>query len=207
MKPQGRATNVRQRIEAFLLKHIGEAVTNEQIRAAARDPVTGAEPENWHQRLSELRTDYGYAILTHRDRADLRPGQYLMPTPDRRPGASGRVRPAGATWKAVLARAAGGCEWEMGGVRCGLKTGEADPVGGGTVRLTPDHVTPHSIHPGSDPLNPAAWQALCGRHQVMKRNYWDESTGKLNAYAIVQAAPRKTKREIYQFLKKYFGEG
>ncbi len=41
----------------------------------------------------------------------------------------------------------------------------------------------------------------------MKRNYWDESTGKLNAYAIVQAAPRSVKREVYEFLKKYFADG
>jgi len=38
----------------------------------------------------------------------------------------------------------------------------------------------------------------------MKKNYWDHATGKLNVYAIVQAAPEELKREIYEFLKEYF---
>ena len=57
-----------------------------------------------------------------------------------------------------------------------------------------------------DVHDPAAWQALCGRHQVVKKNFWDHSTGKLNVYAIVQAAPRKVKREIYEFLTEFFGD-
>ena len=35
---------------------------------------------------------------------------------------------------------------------------------------------------------------------------WDHRTGKLNVYAIVQAAPEAVKREVYGFLKEYFGE-
>lgn len=198
---------MRSRIEAFFLEHLGKKVSNEEIRAAARDPLTGTEPENWHQRLSELRTDRGYTILTNRDRPDLRPGEYVMPNAERRPAAAQRVRPTRETWLAVLARAHDACEWNAGGRRCGLRSGDTDPVGGGTIRLTPDHVTPHSVNAGSDPRNPDAWQALCGRHQIMKRNYWDGSTGKLNAYAIVQAAPRSVKREVYEFLKKYFADG
>ncbi|KGB53920.1 Type-2 restriction enzyme KpnI [Sphingopyxis sp. LC81] len=44
------------RLEALFLNNVGLVVTREQIIAAARNPVTGREPENWHQRLSELRT-------------------------------------------------------------------------------------------------------------------------------------------------------
>lgn len=50
------------------------------------------------------------------------------------------------------------------------------------------------------------WQALCGRHQVVKKNYWDHTTGKLNVYAIIQAANEEEKRSIYRFLKEYFGD-
>ena len=28
-----------------------------------------------------------------------------------------------------------------------LRNGDIDPVGGGTVKLTPDHRTPHALHP------------------------------------------------------------
>jgi hypothetical protein len=88
-----------------------------------------------------------------------------------------------------------------------LAEGDQDQVGGGTVKLTPDHLTPRSINPNSDPKDPTKWRALCGRHQVMKKNYWDSLTGKINIIAIVQAASKKEKREVYEFLKEFFGKG
>lgn len=84
--------------------------------------------------------------------------------------------------------------------------GDIDPIGGGTVKLTPDHKKPHSINPDSDPTNPDQWQPLCGRHQVMKKNFWDHETGWLNVYAIIQAAKESEKRKVYDFLKIYFGD-
>jgi hypothetical protein len=38
----------------------------------------------------------------------------------------------------------------------------------------------------------------------MKKNFWDSSTGKLNVYAIVQAASLADKKLVYKFLKDYF---
>jgi hypothetical protein len=43
--------SVRQRIEALFLNNVGLIVTRDQIRDAAKDPKTGVDPENWHQRL------------------------------------------------------------------------------------------------------------------------------------------------------------
>jgi len=196
-------SSVRARIEALFLDNVGKVLTREQIMQAARDPKSGRTPENWHQRISELRTDAGYTILSRRDREGLRISEYLMPTAEKRRSAQ-RVRITKGAWKEVLRRANGTCEWADGGLSCGLRDGEIDPIGGGRVRLTPDHKRPHSVDPMADPGDPDAWQALCGRHQVLKRNFWDHTTGKLNVYAIVQAAPERVKREIYRFLKEYF---
>ena len=74
-----------------------------------------------------------------------------------------------------------------------------------TITLTGYHKTPHHMDPASDPADPDAWQALCGRHQVVKKNYWDSSTGKMNYVAIVQAAPAAAKTEILRILLDYFG--
>jgi hypothetical protein len=189
-----------------LLDNVGVVVTRAQIQEVARDPETGNVPENWHQRLSELRTDYGYTILTRRDRQDLSISDYLLLSTERRSSAGRRVRISSAAWGAVLGRAKNTCEWNEGSTRCGLRAGDSDPVGGGTVRLTPDHKTPHAVNAATDADDPAAWQALCGRHQVMKKNYWDHGSGKLNVYAIVQSAPDAIKREVYEFLREYFGE-
>jgi len=196
---------VSKRIEALFLNNIGLVVTREQILRAARDPQTGKEPENWHQRLSELRTDKGYTILSWRDSKLLANQEYLMPHIEKRAGAAKRVLPTAQTWTHVLDRAGHTCEWTEDGQRCGLAAGDIDPIGGGTVKLTPDHVTPHSINPDADTTDPAQWQALCGRHQVMKKNYWDSGTGKINLVGILQSVNEKQKREALKFLLSYYG--
>jgi hypothetical protein len=199
-------SSVRARIEAFFLDNIGKVATRKQIMEVATDPKTGRTPENWHQRLSELRTDYGYTILTWRNRGDLRVSEYLMPSAERRERAGERVRPTAATWQAVLEKAGYRCAWSEGVEICGLVDGDLDPIGGGTVRLTPDHKQPHSINPAADPNDPDKWQPLCGRHQVVKKNYWDDETGWLNVYAIVQSASEAEKLRVYEFLRDYFGQ-
>jgi len=198
--------SVLQRIEAFFLDNLGRIATREQIQEVARDPRTGKIPENWHQRLSDLRCIHGYTINSWRNRGDLRVMEYVMPSAEKRATARPRVRPSPTTWKAVLARCNSTCEWNEGGETCNLREGDTDPIGGGTVRLQADHKSPHSINPQTDPADPDAWLALCGRHQVVKKNFWDDRTGKLNVYAIVQAAPVKVKRDVYQFLKRFFGD-
>ncbi|QBR72360.1 restriction endonuclease [Beijerinckiaceae bacterium] len=200
-----RGSGVRDRIRNLFLGKLGKVITRQQIIEASKDPLTGVEPENWHQRLSELRTDEGYTIWASRDMESLRPGEYMMPHANRREIAGKRVRPTPQTWKVVLERAGDRCEWREAGEYCGLHAGAIDPIGGGRVKLTPDHMSPHSVNPNSDPQDAAQWQALCGRHQVTKKNYWDNATGKLNIYAIIQAASMTEKREAFRFLLEYFG--
>lgn len=196
--------SVRKRIEAFFLDNIGRVATREQIMNVAKDPKTDRVPENWHQRLSELRTDDGYTILSWRNRKDLKVSEYLLPTAEKRAKASRRVKIRPKTWQLVLERAGYACEWTDEGRTCGLQAGEPDPIGGGTVRLTPDHKTPHAVDSAIDPDNPDRWQVLCGRHQVMKKNYWDDETGWLNVYAIVQSASEEEKQRVHNFLAEYF---
>lgn len=199
--------SVRARIEAFFLDNLGKVATREQIIEVATDLKTGRVPENWHQRLSELRVDYGYTILSWRNKGDLRQSQYMMPNAERRSTVARRIRPRAITWRLVLEHARNMCVWEEGGIVCGLQQGDIDPVGGGTVRLTPDHKNPHSLHADTDPNDPSKWQPLCGRHQVMKKNYWDDETGWLNVMAIIQSSSEKDKRLVFSFLKQDFGEG
>lgn len=200
-----RQKSIKRRIEALFLDNIGKVIDREQILKVAKDPKTGKEPENWHQRLSELRTDDGYTILSWRDRSDLKVQEYLMPHSRKRPTAGKRIKPTPETWMVILRRANFCCEWNEGGEICGLKEGEIDSIGGGHVKLTPDHKSPHSVNPNSDPSDPEQWQALCGRHQVVKKNFWDNTTGKLNIYAIIQAATRNEKLEVFAFLLEHFG--
>jgi hypothetical protein len=196
--------SISKRIEAFFLDNVGKIASRAQIQEVARDPKTREEPENWHQRLSELRTDSGYTILSNRDDRQLKVGEYLLVSAKKRAGAGKRVTCSKSTWKLVLERAKNACEWNEAGVFCHLEQGATDPVGGGTVKLTADHKTPHSVKAAVNPDDPKQWQALCGRHQVVKKNFWDSSTGKLNVYAIMQAASLTDKKLVYKFLKDFF---
>ena len=197
--------SVKKRIEALFLDNLGQILTREQIIQVAVDPKTGKQPENCHQRLSELRTDDGYTILSWRNKGYLKVEEYLMPHAEKRDTIAKRIKPTDKTWLKVLKRADYACEWNEDGQLCGLSEGDTDPIGGGRVKLTPDHKTPHSINPNADKNEPNQWQVLCGRHQVMKKNYWDNNSGKMNVYAIVQAATKKQKAEIFKFLLEYFG--
>lgn len=191
----------KERIKQFFFDNLNKIVTNEQLQEVASMNYEGRY-ENWHQRLSELRTDEGYTILSRRDREWLNQGEYLMPHKKKKETASKRIYISDEAWAKVLERANHACEWEG----CGLREGDTDPIGGGTVQLQPDHMTPHDSVSEIDADDPDQWQALCGRHQVMKKNFWDDETGKLNYYAIVQSAPASEKRKIYKMLKKYFGD-
>lgn len=198
--------SIKKRLEALLLDNVGKIVTNEMLVEVSKDPNTGKYPENWHQRLSELRTDDGYTILAQRDIASLAVGEYVLESTNKREAAGKRVLPTKSTWDIVLQRSNFCCAWSDSDEPCNLKDGSTDHIGGGTVKLTPDHMQPHSINPNADPEDPNQWQALCGRHQVMKKNYWDTSSGKINTQAIIQAASRKEKEIAYAQLKKFFGD-
>lgn len=61
----------------FFLQNIGKVLESRQIQAAS-----GGASE-WARRVCELRNEDGYQILTHKDRVDLKPNQYLMETAKR----------------------------------------------------------------------------------------------------------------------------
>jgi len=192
-------TTIRKRLENFFLDNIGIIVTNEHLKEVAIDPVSGQEPENWHQRLSELRTDHGYTILSQRDNAGLKTGEYCLVSAEKRESAKSRVA-ADKKIKAELLAANPVCAYPG----CGLKEGAIDPVGGGTVRLQLDHKTAHD-HDDLGEDNKDNYQLLCGRHNVTKKNLWDDNTGKLNVRAIIQAFSKTEKEQALKWLNDYFG--
>lgn len=69
--PRGGA---RRKLRAYFLANVGRVMDSEELRA-----VAGNQSE-WARRIRELRTEEGYLILTHNDRSELKPGQYLLET-------------------------------------------------------------------------------------------------------------------------------
>lgn len=192
--------NVKSRIRDFLIINAGKVVSREDIQAAAADPETGTTPENWHQRLSELRVDEGYDILSWRDRNFLKPGQYLLETPTPVRVAKPRAYLSKAEKDTLFTRDNFSCLWPG----CNLKQGDVDSVGGGTVVLTADHVSPHSLSEGKWTGTLDDWQTLCARHQQEKKNFIDDRTGRKNLRELVRCAGREEKQKIYDDLQTYF---
>lgn len=64
----------RGKLRAHFLANIGRIMDSAELRT-----VAGNQSE-WARRVRELRTEEGYLILTHNDRSELKPGQYLLET-------------------------------------------------------------------------------------------------------------------------------
>ena len=64
----------RTKLRTHFLANLERVFDSNELRE-----VAGGISE-WARRVRELRTEEGYLILTHNDRADLKPGQYLLET-------------------------------------------------------------------------------------------------------------------------------
>ncbi|MGZ8217571.1 HNH endonuclease [Methylomagnum sp.] len=67
-----KSNGARAKLRQHFLANIGRIMDSEELRT-----VAGGISE-WGRRVRELRTEEGYQILTHNDRSDLKPGQYLL---------------------------------------------------------------------------------------------------------------------------------
>ena len=135
----------KKKILDYFLANIGKVLESRDIQAASGGAV------EWARRVRELRNEDGYQILSHKDRADLKPNQYLLET-DKRVLAFSRDI-SKETRARVLDRNGNTCQM------CGLAAGDVDPFNPmRTVRLTMGHILDKSKG-GDDSVNNL--RALC----------------------------------------------
>ena len=135
----------KQLILEFLIANIGRVIDSKELQEAS-----GWKAE-WARRVRELRDEEGYQILSHKDRADLKPGQYLIETQKRRIAFERGI--SKKTQAVVLARNGNTCQM------CGVAAADPDPFNPNrTVRLTMGHIKDKSK--GGDDT-PGNLRALC----------------------------------------------
>ena len=183
----------KERIRQFFLANIGKIVTSNQIRDAIGTHVT-----EWARRVRELREDEHWPILTNNDRADLKPGQYLLKeTPPDKPTVS-FSRPISAKLRAeVLDRNGFTCQM------CGLCPGDIDPSTGRKVRLHIGHIKDKSIG-GEDELSNL--RALCSTCNQGAKNITSVKPPAIWLLSQIRRAGQDEQKAVYDWLRAKFGE-
>ncbi|MDP3330878.1 MAG: HNH endonuclease [Methylococcaceae bacterium] len=74
-----RSIGAKAKLREHFLSNIGRIMDSEELREVCSNQT------EWARRVRELRTEEGYQILTHNDRSDLKPGQYILENPKPQP--------------------------------------------------------------------------------------------------------------------------
>ncbi len=149
MSKSSRSNNgARAKLRAYFLANIGRTLSSQELQTVA----DGAS--EWARRVRELRTEEGYQILTHNDRSELKPGQYLLLDPKPIPAFERSI--SKETRAYVLDRNGLTCQM------CGAVAGEPHPYDlTRKTRLHLGHVIDKSVGGTDDPANLRAVCSVC----------------------------------------------
>lgn len=138
----------RGKLRAHFLANIGRVMDSDELRAVADNQT------EWARRVRELRTEEGYLILTHNDRSELKPGQYLLETSKPQPAFERAI--SKETRAIVLDRNGFTCQM------CGAVAGEPHPYDPTRkTRLHIGHIIDKSKGGNDDPSNLRAICSIC----------------------------------------------
>ena len=138
----------RGKLRAHFLANIGRVMDSEELRIVANNQT------EWARRVRELRTEEGYLILTHNDRSELKPGQYLLENPSPKPAFERTI--SKETRAYVLDRNGFTCQM------CGAAAGEPHPYDPTRkTRLHIGHIIDKSKGGSDEPSNLKAICSVC----------------------------------------------
>jgi hypothetical protein len=137
--------SAKDKLRAYFLSHIGKVLNAYELRE-----VAGGQTE-WGRRVRELRDEEGYQILSHNDRSNLKPGEYLLENDKPIPAFSRDISKEIRAF--VLDRNGFTCQM------CGAVAGEPHPYDPSKkTRLHIGHIIDKSMG-GTD--NPSNLRAIC----------------------------------------------
>lgn len=140
--------SARSNLRKHFLANVGRIMDSVELRS-----VAGGISE-WGRRVRELRSLEGYQILTHNDRSDLKPGQYLLLDPNPLPAFEREISKENRAL--VLDRNGFTCQM------CGAVAGESHPYEPSRkTRLHIGHRVDKSMGGSDDPSNLFALCSIC----------------------------------------------
>jgi 5-methylcytosine-specific restriction endonuclease McrA len=137
----------RAKLREYFLKNVGRILNSDILREVAGT-------SEWGRRVRELRNEEGMNIVTHNDRSELKPGEYLLvdvkPLPSFERGISKETRAL------VLDRNGFTCQM------CGAAAGEPHPYDAGRkTRLHIGHIIDKSMGGSDEASNLRAICSVC----------------------------------------------
>ena len=180
----------RAKLRAHFLANLGRVIEADELRSVA------GNISEWARRIRELRTEEGYLILTNNDRADLKPGQYLLETAKPQPAFARGI--SKETRAFVLDRNGFTCQM------CGAVAGEPHPYDPSRkTRLHIGHVLDKSLG-GSDDANNL--KAICSVCNEGAANITLQRPDLNKLLVQVRRATAADQRELLKWLKTKFKE-
>jgi len=177
----------RDKIREYFIANVGKVLTTQKIRK-----VAGIS--EYARRIRELRDEEGLQIKSHVDRADLKPGEYILETLEQKSVISRTINPQ--LRNEILERNGFTCQL------CGAGPGDVDRFNPNRmVRLHIDHVLPISQGGTDDKEN---LRVLCSACNQGRSNVQPPSETALNIIAKIRKLPKSNQKEIYEILKKKF---
>lgn len=183
--PRGKGS--RAKLRDFFTENVGIVLDSDTLREVAGT-------SEWGRRVRELRNEEGFNIVTHNDRSDLKPGQYLLlslkPLPAFERGISKETRAF------VLDRNGFTCQM------CGTAAGEPHPYDNGRkTRLHIGHIIDKSMGGTDDASN---LRAICSVCNEGASNLTLNRPDTIKLIAQVRRAPAKDQLDVLKWLVQKF---
>ncbi|MGV0005190.1 MAG: HNH endonuclease [Candidatus Porifericomitaceae bacterium WSBS_2022_MAG_OTU9] len=179
-----RSRGAKSKLREHFLANIGKILDQVELRK-----VAGGITE-WARRVRELRTEEGYNILTHNDRDDLKPGQYILLDSMPQPAFARAI--SKETRAFVLDRNGFTCQM------CGAVAGEPHPYEPlRKARMHIGHIVDKSQGGADEPSN---LRALCSVCNEGASNLTLERPSAQKLLAQIRRAKRGDQTEVLKWL-------
>ena len=183
--PKGKGS--RAKLREFFTENVGKVLDSDTLREIAGT-------SEWARRVRELRNEEGLNIVTHNDRSDLKPGQYMLvslkPLPAFERGISKETRAF------VLDRNGFTCQM------CGAAAGEPHPYDNNRkTRLHIGHIIDKSMGGTDEPNN---LRAICSVCNEGASNLTLNRPDTIKLIAQVRRAPAKDQLDVLKWLIQKF---